>query len=307
MKPQVFADATAHPRFKYFGEAGEDPYHSFLGVPLIDRGLLQGVLVVQTVEPRTFAQRRRADADDGRQRSWRRSSARRARSARSSRRRTSGCPRWRRTSGGAGTTTRPACSASSIRCCGASSDHNPVALLQQISDRKARGARRPQLALHSRINYAYRRMQEYLTLDAHLGRPPRRRAVGAAGRVLLRRVRPARVAADLLGRPRHPRRRSHQERLGSRHPARRRRPLLRPGLFQAAARSRRLAARGLSRRRQPAAADSAGDRRRRAGHGDDRDAHRHDRRRASGSWRSAAARCCCSIPTSRATSRKIAS
>src|SRR4029077_14896497 len=54
LKAQVVADATTHPRFKYFGEAGEDPYHSFLGVPIIDRGLLQGVLVVQTVEPRVF-------------------------------------------------------------------------------------------------------------------------------------------------------------------------------------------------------------------------------------------------------------
>src|SRR5258708_6073491 len=52
VKPQVVEDATRHPRFKYFSEAGEDPYHSFLGVPLIDRALLQGVLVVQTVEPR---------------------------------------------------------------------------------------------------------------------------------------------------------------------------------------------------------------------------------------------------------------
>ena len=39
-----------HPRFKYFREAGEDAYQSFLGVPLIDRGVLQGVLVVQTIE-----------------------------------------------------------------------------------------------------------------------------------------------------------------------------------------------------------------------------------------------------------------
>ena len=37
------------------------PYHSFLGVPLIDRGLLQGVLVVQTIEPRVFG-----DDDDAR-------------------------------------------------------------------------------------------------------------------------------------------------------------------------------------------------------------------------------------------------
>src|ERR1051325_6167495 len=33
MEPQVVADATRHPRFKYFPEADEDPYHSFLGVP----------------------------------------------------------------------------------------------------------------------------------------------------------------------------------------------------------------------------------------------------------------------------------
>ena len=50
LRAQIVADAAMHPRFKYFPEAGEDPYHSFLGVPIIDRGLLQGVLVVQTLE-----------------------------------------------------------------------------------------------------------------------------------------------------------------------------------------------------------------------------------------------------------------
>src|SRR5258708_35657174 len=55
MRPQVFADAATHPRFKYFPEAGEDPYRSFLGVPIVDRGLLQGVLIVQTAEPPVFA------------------------------------------------------------------------------------------------------------------------------------------------------------------------------------------------------------------------------------------------------------
>src|SRR6266496_2390306 len=54
LRPQFVADATTHPRFKYFSEAGEDPYRSFLGVPVVDRGLLQGVLVVQTKEPRIF-------------------------------------------------------------------------------------------------------------------------------------------------------------------------------------------------------------------------------------------------------------
>src|ERR1700730_9132219 len=51
----VSVDNTAnHPRFKYFSEAGEDDHQSFLGVPLIDRGVLQGVLVVQTLEARVF-------------------------------------------------------------------------------------------------------------------------------------------------------------------------------------------------------------------------------------------------------------
>ena len=49
-------DAFRHERFKYFPEAGEDPYRSFLGVPLLGGGSLQGVLVVQTIEPRTFSQ-----------------------------------------------------------------------------------------------------------------------------------------------------------------------------------------------------------------------------------------------------------
>src|SRR5215813_510493 len=55
MAPVMVADAFKHPRFKYFPEAGEDPYHSFLGVPLIEGGSLEGVLVVQTVEPRLFS------------------------------------------------------------------------------------------------------------------------------------------------------------------------------------------------------------------------------------------------------------
>lgn len=54
VRPVPVEFAKDHPRFKYFSEAGEDPYQSFLGVPLIDRGVLQGVLVVQTVEPRVF-------------------------------------------------------------------------------------------------------------------------------------------------------------------------------------------------------------------------------------------------------------
>ena len=48
-------EAARHPRFKYFKETGEDSYQSFLGVPLIERGTLQGVLVVQTVERRQYS------------------------------------------------------------------------------------------------------------------------------------------------------------------------------------------------------------------------------------------------------------
>ncbi len=54
VRPVAVEQAKKHPRFKYFSEAGEDSYQSFLGVPLIDQGVLQGVLVVQTVEARVF-------------------------------------------------------------------------------------------------------------------------------------------------------------------------------------------------------------------------------------------------------------
>jgi len=54
VRPVAVTNVQSHPRFKYFSEAGEDAYQSFLGVPLIDRGVLQGVLVVQTVEARKF-------------------------------------------------------------------------------------------------------------------------------------------------------------------------------------------------------------------------------------------------------------
>src|SRR5579872_1288466 len=54
VRPVAVEQVKNHPRFKYFGEAGEDRYQSFLGVPLIHRGVLQGVLVVQTEEARVF-------------------------------------------------------------------------------------------------------------------------------------------------------------------------------------------------------------------------------------------------------------
>src|SRR6185436_9653700 len=54
VRPVAVERVKNHPRFKYFSEAGEDEYQSFLGVPLIDCGVLQGVLVVQTKEARAF-------------------------------------------------------------------------------------------------------------------------------------------------------------------------------------------------------------------------------------------------------------
>ena len=55
LRPVEVPNVKRHPRFKHFAEAGEDPYYTFLGVPLIDRELLQGVLIVQTIEERSFS------------------------------------------------------------------------------------------------------------------------------------------------------------------------------------------------------------------------------------------------------------
>src|SRR3981081_1996524 len=54
VQPVAVEQVKHHPRFKYFSEAGEEAYQSFLGVPFIDRGVLQGVLVVQTIVVRIF-------------------------------------------------------------------------------------------------------------------------------------------------------------------------------------------------------------------------------------------------------------
>ena len=54
VQPVAVSEAATHPRFKFFRESGESEYHSFLGVPLVDRGILQGVLIIQTKEVREF-------------------------------------------------------------------------------------------------------------------------------------------------------------------------------------------------------------------------------------------------------------
>ena len=286
------------------------PYHSFLGVPLVDRGLLQGVLVVQTIEPRERSRRDEVRHADGGGRS---SSAPIVSEARTLEQfvapayeRIWALARnlwwsWDADAHGAVPRARPGPLAASwtttrSRCCSRST----------IDELRASAP--ASCVLHSRINYAYRRLQEYLTSTQDLGRDARRRPAGPAGRLLLGRVRPARVAADLLRRPGRPGRRPPQERLGPGHPAGRHRAVLRPGLLPPAARRRRLAAGRLHRRRRRAAADaSRPSARRQAGHvtietrsGVDRGA------RLEGS-RSGATRCCCSTPTSRATSPRTAS
>lgn len=47
-------NAPLHPRYKYFPETREERFHSFLGVPLLQRDTPIGVIVIQTKEPRTF-------------------------------------------------------------------------------------------------------------------------------------------------------------------------------------------------------------------------------------------------------------
>ena len=167
VRPVAVEQAKNHPRFKYFKEAGEDDYHSFLGVPLIDRGVLQGVLVVQTIETRAFssadiAMLTEAAAQVAPVVSEARTLARFIAPMQerlwalarnlwwSWDHDTSGLfrdiepKRWRQL------------------------NHNPVALLGETPletiERRAR-----ELVLHGRINYAYRRQREYLEADRTWG------------------------------------------------------------------------------------------------------------------------------------------
>ena len=143
-----------------FSESGEDPYRSFLGVPVIDRGLLQGVLVVQTAEPRDFTPADvQAFAAAGTQLAPVVSEAR-----------TIGqfvAPAHRRLSALAQNLwwSWDPDMTSLFReldpVLWRELDSNPVALLQQMTIEQIE-ERASELALHSRINYGYRRMLEYL-------------------------------------------------------------------------------------------------------------------------------------------------
>lgn len=53
-QPIALADAPLHPSFAYRPETGEDPYHAFLGAPLLRGGRAIGVLVVQNRAERRY-------------------------------------------------------------------------------------------------------------------------------------------------------------------------------------------------------------------------------------------------------------
>ena len=55
-RPLNLSDAPHHPAFAYRPETGEDPYHSFLGVPLLRGGRPIGVLVVQNRTERSYGE-----------------------------------------------------------------------------------------------------------------------------------------------------------------------------------------------------------------------------------------------------------
>ena len=163
LHPVVVDHVKVHPRFKYFPQAGEDDYQSFLGVPLIDRGVLQGVLVVQTVEARTFQEEEiRMLTEAAAQIAPLVSEARTVdRFIAPAQERLWALARnlwwsWDPESMSLFRDLHPG----RWRFL----NHNPVTLLGEISlaDIERRAG---ELALHSRINYAYRRLREYLEAD----------------------------------------------------------------------------------------------------------------------------------------------
>ena len=167
VRPVAVEQVKHHPRFKYFKESGEDAFQSFLGVPIIEEGVLQGVLVTQTMAPRVFREdeihtlvqaaaqvahvvtdARTLDRFVGpaQERLWAL-----ARNLWWS---------WDQDASGLFRDIDP------VRW--RQLDHNPIALLGELPlatlERRAR-----ELVLHGRINYAYRREREYLEADRTWG------------------------------------------------------------------------------------------------------------------------------------------
>ena len=159
VRPVAVEQVRTHPRFKYFSEAGEDEYQSFLGVPLIDRGVLQGVLVVQTVDARVFPEDEiRALAEAANRVAPVVSEARTLdRFIAPAQERLWTLARnlwwsWDNDTTGLFRDLDP------LRW--RQLNHSPVSLLNEYPLAKLE-ARAAELILHSRINYAYRRLSEY--------------------------------------------------------------------------------------------------------------------------------------------------
>jgi phosphotransferase system enzyme I (PtsP) len=55
-EPINLEDAFTHPKFQYLPEVGEEAFHAFLGVPVVNQGKTLGVLIVQQRECRRFDQ-----------------------------------------------------------------------------------------------------------------------------------------------------------------------------------------------------------------------------------------------------------
>ena len=55
-EPIAIEDAPRHPAFSYRPETGEDPFHAFLGVPILRTGGVTGVLVVQNQTERSYGE-----------------------------------------------------------------------------------------------------------------------------------------------------------------------------------------------------------------------------------------------------------
>lgn len=53
-EPMAIENAPRHPAFSYRPETGEDPFHAFLGVPILRTGRVTGVLVVQNRTERSY-------------------------------------------------------------------------------------------------------------------------------------------------------------------------------------------------------------------------------------------------------------
>ena len=59
-EPLNLEDAPLHPSYRFISETGEEPYHGFLGVPIIQYGNVLGVLVVRQRDKRKFAEEEEA-------------------------------------------------------------------------------------------------------------------------------------------------------------------------------------------------------------------------------------------------------